>query len=105
MGPDRIDLIDPKWPLLSVYVIVFSLAWEFWIDWGLEISVDIPDFTITSLSDDDSTLGHAINFFDCCLTDRIKRHSDVIKTKIEKIKKPPYDGTYADIIKMSVWLR
>ena len=50
-------------------------------------------------------MGDAINFFGCCLTDRIKGHSDVIKTKIEKIKKPPYDGTYADIIKMSVWLR
>jgi hypothetical protein len=44
-------------------------------------------------------------FFDCCLTDRIKEHSDVIKTKMEKIKKTPSDGTYEGIIKMSVWLR
>ena len=51
------------------------------------------------------TLGDAINFFGCCLTDRIKGRSDVIKTKIEKIKKTPSDGTYEEIIKMSVWLR
>jgi hypothetical protein len=41
-------------------------------------------------------LGDAVNFFDCCLTDRIKGHSDVIKTKIEKIKKTPSDCTYEE---------
>ena len=50
-------------------------------------------------------MGDAINFFGCSLTDRIKGNSDVIKTKIEKIKKTPSDGTYEEIIKMSVWLR
>jgi hypothetical protein len=70
----------------------------------IEISVNVRDFTIRSLPDD-STLGDAVNFFNCCLTDRIKEHSDVIKTKIEKIKKTPSDCTYEEIIKMSMWLR
>lgn len=58
-----------------------------------------------SLPDGNSTLEDAINFFGCCFTDRIKGPSGVIKTKIEKIKKTPSDGTYTDLIKMSVWLR
>ena len=35
--------------------------------------------------------------FGCYLTDRIRGHSNVIKTKIEKIIKTSYDGTYAVI--------